>query len=240
MQNLINIETKNINGELIQTVNARDLHSFLEIKNHFKDWIKDRIEKYGFIENEDFVTFAEKTAKGRPSIEYAISINMAKELSMVERNEKGKQARQYFIECERKALEAVNPVEILNNPSAMRGLLLNYTEKVIALEHKIDEMKPQVEALKRISYSEGSLCITDAAKSLQMKPKALFSWLQGHDWIYRRVGGKSLVGYQDKIKQDLIEHKVTVVARNDGSEKLTEQVRITPKGLGKLSILISE
>ncbi len=181
------------------------------------------------------MTFAEKTAKGRPSIEYAISINMAKA-----RNEKGKQARLYFIECERKALEAVSPVKILNDPSAMRGLLLNYTEKVIALEHKVDEMKPQVEALKRISYSEGSLCITDAAKSLQMKPKALFSWLQGHDWIYRRVGGKSWVGYQDKIKQDLIEHKVTVVARNDGSEKLTEQVRITPKGLGKLSVLISE
>ncbi|WP_238149189.1 antA/AntB antirepressor family protein [Arsenophonus endosymbiont of Aleurodicus floccissimus] len=97
---------------------------------------KDRIEKYGFIENEDFATFAEKTAKGRPSIEYAISINMAKKLSMVERNEKGKQARQYFIECERKTLEAVNPVEILNNPSAMRGLLLNYTEKSLHLNIK--------------------------------------------------------------------------------------------------------
>ncbi|MFS1539779.1 MAG: hypothetical protein ACL7BU_15045 [Candidatus Phlomobacter fragariae] len=84
---------------------------------------------------------------------------MAKELSMVERNEKGKQARQYFIECERKELEAVSPVEILNDPSAMRGLLLNYTEKVIALEHKVDEMKPHVEALKPISYSERSFAL---------------------------------------------------------------------------------
>ncbi|WP_425393798.1 hypothetical protein [Candidatus Arsenophonus triatominarum] len=71
---------------------------------------------------------------------------------MVERNEKGKQARQYFIECERKALEAVSPVEILNDPSAMRGLLLNYTEKVIALKHTVDDMKPQVEALTRVSH----------------------------------------------------------------------------------------
>ncbi|WP_063657387.1 phage antirepressor KilAC domain-containing protein [Candidatus Arsenophonus triatominarum] len=248
MSNLINIETKNINGELIQTVNARDLHAFLEITTRFNDWINRRITEYSFEENIDYIivenlsysNLSSAKSRQRPMKDYCISIDMAKELSMVERNEKGKQARLYFIECERKALEAVSPVKILNDPSAMRGLLLNYTEKVIALEHKVDEMKPQVEALKRISYSEGSLCITDAAKSLQMKPKALFSWLQGHDWIYRRVGGKSWVGYQDKIKQDLIEHKVTVVARNDGSEKLTEQVRITPKGLGKLSILISQ
>ncbi|WP_063657405.1 phage antirepressor KilAC domain-containing protein [Candidatus Arsenophonus triatominarum] len=248
MSNLINIETKNINGELIQTVNARDLHAFLEITTRFNDWINRRITEYSFEENIDYIivenlsysNLSSAKSRQRPMKDYCISIDMAKELSMVERNEKGKQARQYFIECERKALEAVSPVEILNDPSAMRGLLLNYTEKVIALKHTVDDMKPQVEALKRISYSEGSLCITDAAKSLKMKPKALFSWLQGHDWIYRRVGGKSWVGYQDKIKQDLIEHKVTVVARNDGSEKLTEQVRITPKGLGKLSVLISE
>ncbi|PAV10410.1 phage antirepressor Ant, partial [Arsenophonus sp. ENCA] len=141
MQNLINIETKNINVELIQTVNTRDLHSFLEIGKDFSNWIKDRIKQYGFVEGDDFIIVENlsspklASAKSRQRVlkEYAISINMAKELSMVERNEKGKQARQYFIECERKALEAVNPVELLNDPSAMRGLLLNYTEKVIAL-----------------------------------------------------------------------------------------------------------
>ena len=83
-----------------QTVNARDLHEFLGAGKMFSHWIKDRIESYGFVENQDFWVFAE-TGKnplgGRPAIEYALSIDMAKELAMVERNEKGRIARQYFI-----------------------------------------------------------------------------------------------------------------------------------------------
>lgn len=97
-----------IGGGSIQTVNARDLHSFLEVGKVFGAWINDRIDQYGFVENQDFVVFSE-TGKnpngGRPSKEYALSLDMAKELSMVERNEKGKVARQYFIECERRAKE---------------------------------------------------------------------------------------------------------------------------------------
>ncbi|RXK34417.1 hypothetical protein BBD39_10880 [Arsenophonus endosymbiont of Bemisia tabaci Asia II 3] len=101
MQNLINIETKNINGELIQTVNALDLHEFLEIGKDFTTWIKDRIKQYGFAENIDYIVFAnsgENPFGGRPAKEYHISLNMAKKLSMVQRNEKGKQARQYSID----------------------------------------------------------------------------------------------------------------------------------------------
>jgi phage anti-repressor protein len=65
--------------------------------------MKDRIEQFDFVENQDFVTYSGNTEKGRPSKEYALSLDMAKELSMVERTAKGKQARQYFIECERRA-----------------------------------------------------------------------------------------------------------------------------------------
>ncbi|WP_063657775.1 antA/AntB antirepressor family protein [Candidatus Arsenophonus triatominarum] len=116
MSNLINIETKNINGELIQTVNTRDLHSFLESKQEFANWIKDRIQQYGFIEHQDFLINLSKTPNGgRPAKEYHISLDMAKELSMVERNEKGKQARQYFIECERRILQSQLP----NNPTTL-------------------------------------------------------------------------------------------------------------------------
>lgn len=95
---------------LIQAVNARELHTFLQNKRQFSDWIKQRIAEYDFIENQDFVSFSqncEKPKGGRPTTEYAITLDMAKELSMVERNEQGKMARRYFIECERIARQVM-------------------------------------------------------------------------------------------------------------------------------------
>ncbi len=100
MKTLVNIQEQHGN----QVVNARELHQFLEVDTQFKDWIKRRIEDYGFVENEDFEVLLknERNSKGgRPSKEYAITLDVAKELSMVERNEKGRQARRYFIECEK-------------------------------------------------------------------------------------------------------------------------------------------
>ena len=91
--------TKNSQG--IETVNARELHAFLEVKSKFADWFKNRVSEFGFIENSDFVSVSKILESGGRSIEYHISIDMAKELSMLERNDKGKQARLYFIECER-------------------------------------------------------------------------------------------------------------------------------------------
>lgn len=100
--NLIAITTSNIGGELIETVNARELHEFLESRQEFSNWIKGRIRQYGFVEGVDFTI--DKVIIGKATqIDYYITMDMAKELSMVERNEKGKQARQYFIECERVA-----------------------------------------------------------------------------------------------------------------------------------------
>ena len=95
-----------------RAVNARDLHAFLESKQEFANWIKNRIEKYGLVENEDYVVFdnSVKNSKGgRPQIEYALTIDAAKELSMVEGNEKGKQARRYFIACEKAVRENTLP-----------------------------------------------------------------------------------------------------------------------------------
>lgn len=229
------ISNGSIDGSRTQTVNARDLHAFLENRDHFATWIKDRIEQYDFAEDVDFVTFSETSEKGRPRLEYAISLDMAKELSMVERNARGKQARQYFIECERRAKD---PLAALNDPAAMRGILLTYTEKVIALEGRVAELEPAKDALDRIAVADGSLCITEAAKALQMRPKDLFAWLRQNGWIYRRAGGAHDLGYQSKTTAGLLEHKVTTVSRADGSEKVTEQVRVTPKGLTKLASLI--
>ena len=93
--------TKNEHG--IETVNARELHAFLEVKTRFNDWIANRISEFGFTENKDFVSLTENLVRGGKQNVFHISIDMAKELSMLERNDKGKQARLYFIECERMA-----------------------------------------------------------------------------------------------------------------------------------------
>lgn len=118
MNKLIKIEQSSIGNELVKTVNARSLYDFLEIETQFKDWISRRISEYGFIENTDYLSFAQKRAKpmgGRPSVEYHITIDMAKELSMVERNDKGREARKYFIECEKIVLGENKQIKVDNS-----------------------------------------------------------------------------------------------------------------------------
>lgn len=105
---------------------------------------------------------------------------------------------------------------------------------------QIAEMAPKVEALDRIATASGSLCITDSAKALQLPPRDLFNYLRKHGWIYKRPGAAHDIGYQARVASGDLEHKVTTVLKPDGSEKVTEQVRITPQGLTKLAKLISK
>ena len=103
------------------TVDGRTLHGVLGVRRDFSNWIKGRISKYGFIESQDFEVFAktgENSEGGRPSQEYTCTLDMGKELCMVENNEKGRIARRYFIECERRLLSA-EPVE---NPDKLPSL----------------------------------------------------------------------------------------------------------------------
>ncbi len=130
-----------------------------------------------------------------------------------------------------------DPAIALSDPASLRRLLLQNVDKVLELQGKVEEMHPQVQALERIAISDGSLCITDAAKTLQVQPKALFSYLREHHWIYTRQGDSSYIAYQAKLQTGLLEHKTTVVTRSDGSEKTTTQVRVTPKGLTALAKL---
>ena len=105
MNQLIPLHSQTIDGNAVETVNARELHTFLESKQDFSTWIKNRIEKYDFVENQDYVSLHKKMEReigGTVRIEYFVSVGMAKELAMVENNDKGSQARKYFIECERK------------------------------------------------------------------------------------------------------------------------------------------
>lgn len=121
MSTIIELTERRVGDDTIQTVNARDLHAFLEVGKVFGTWIQDRIRQYGFVEHIDFEVFSDSgknrsievfpdsgknSQGGRPAKEYAISLDMAKELAMVERNDKGKEARRYFIECERRAKAA--------------------------------------------------------------------------------------------------------------------------------------
>lgn len=122
----ISLVKKSMGGQLQETVNLRELHSKLGNGDEFAHWIKDRIQQYDFVENKDFIVFGKITKREKnsnlatKSIEYHGTISMAKELAMVERNEKGKQARQYFIRCEEELKQQTtnNPfnfVELGNN-----------------------------------------------------------------------------------------------------------------------------
>lgn len=103
MQNLIEIQKKEIGTEEVNSVNAREIHSFLKVKTEFSHWIKRAIKKYDFLENVDYLTVVKKD--GRQTLkDYIVTIDMAKELSMLENNEKGKEIRKYFISCEKKVL----------------------------------------------------------------------------------------------------------------------------------------
>ena len=128
-----------------------------------------------------------------------------------------------------------DPMKSLADPRVLRDLLLGYSERIVGLEEEVQEMKPSVEAYDRIAKADGSLCLTDAAKALQMRPKDLIAKLSSGKWIYKRAGNSHWLGYQDKVQAGYLEHKITEVTRGDGTTKITEQVRVTPKGLAKLA-----
>ncbi|QHJ82924.1 antA/AntB antirepressor family protein [uncultured Bartonella sp.] len=216
-----------IGGEQIQTVNARDLHAFLENGDKFATWIKDKIETYNFVENQDFMSFSENTEKpkgGRPSKEYAISLDMAKELAMVERNEKGKQARQYFIECERRAKD---PVAALNDPSTLKNLLLDNVEKVIALEAHIKANEPKTTFFDKYVNADGLYGLQNAGRALSCRPNLFVRWLKENYLFYQ---GSNLVARVQYIQMGIFEVKMTIV-----DDKARAQTYITPKGIEYLS-----
>lgn len=111
---LIPVFNGTISNETALLVNARDLHTFLDVGKRFASWIVERIAEYGFVENQDFMIISqvrEKIGRGRPAKDYHLTLDTAKELAMVERNEKGRQVRRYFIECEKRLRQQETKVE---------------------------------------------------------------------------------------------------------------------------------
>lgn len=112
--------------------------------------------------------------------------------------------------------------------------------QVVYLEAENQSMKDDVKALGLIAKAENSLCLTDAAKVLGMPRNKLIKYLSLKNWIFRRHGGGVWLGYSDKEKQGLVELKLNNYEAKDGSIKVSEQVRITPKGMVKLAKMLAE
>lgn len=223
---LIKVETKVIGSGSVQAVNARDLHTFLENRDNFSTWIKERIDQYGFVENQDFVSFLGNTKKpkgGRPSVEYAITIDMAKELAMVERNEKGKQARLYFIECERKAKAAPSLPDFTNPVVAARAWADAEEGRLIA-EKKVEEQKTAVEFHERYVKADNTKCLSDVSKILGIKPHSFNKTLNSDGILFKRDG--AWLPYQIHIDAGYFEVNTFT---NYG--KIFNQTRVTARGI---------
>lgn len=130
----------------------------------------------------------------------------------------------------------------LSDPAALRGLLLGYTERVIALEAQVAKQAPMVAALDRIAFGDGDMTVTEAAKTLGMSPRSLFTLLADKGWIYRQGSGRNEVWlpYQAKCDQGLLDRKV-YQQFDEESEKVKDRprLRVTRKGLTRLAQVMS-
>lgn len=151
---LIRINSNTIGNEVKETVDARDLHYFLDVGTRFNDWIKRRIDDFGFVEGADFVVL-----KNEYNSEYHLTLDMGKELSMVERNDKGKQARQYFIECERRVK---SPELQIANAMLLAGRMIEEQKALIT------EMKPKADFFDAVTDSKDAIDIGTVAKVLNL------------------------------------------------------------------------
>ena len=141
---------------LIQAVNARELHAFLGSKRQFTDWIKKRIGDYDFVENQDFVCVSQKNETQRAdgqigvsvSNEYFVSVGMAKELAMVENNDKGKQARKYFIECEKK-LTQPKPMTQIELIAVIANQMAEQERKSLELDNRLQVVEQKQQQLNQ-------------------------------------------------------------------------------------------
>lgn len=232
MQELITLHNVNFDGTEQQTVNARELHAFLEVGKDFSTWLKDRIEKYGFVEDLDFVKIdspklGNQRGGDRRSIEYHISLSMAKELCMVERNEKGKQARLYFIECEKIAKQKTQPIAIPQTlPKALR-LAADLAEKNQKLleEQKINA--PKVDYCDQIVADNGAMTITKAAKVIGYPPRKFKDYIRQVGWLYANAD----TPMQHVITSGYMVLRYAHWTDNDGNPVEKPYAHITAKGM---------
>jgi len=126
-----------------QAVSARDLQQFLEAGSNVNTWFKNQVERAMLIENEDFIQISEQSTGGRPSIDYAISINAAKEIAMLNGGEKGKEARLYFIDVEKKYKSQIKPMSQFELMQMSLNILIEQQNKTKQLEQRIEVIEKQ-------------------------------------------------------------------------------------------------
>ena len=204
------------------TVSARDLHEYLEVKTAFKDWFP-RMCEYGFTEGIDFCSFLSESTGGRPAQDHQLTIEMAKEICMLQRNEKGRQARQYFINLEK----AWNTPEMIMSRALKMAentiKSLKLTNSQLTVENQI--MQPKADYFDELVDRNLLTSFRETAKQLDIKEKEFIAFLLEKKYIYRDKKGK-LMPYADKNK-GLFEIKETF---NEKTQWSGTQTLITPKG----------
>ena len=204
------------------TVSARELHEFLEVKTAYKDWFP-RMCEYGFSEGIDFCSFLSESTGGRPAQDAQLTIDMAKEVCMLQRNDKGKQARQYFIQLEKD----------WNSPEKVMARALRIADeriKVLSAENAaltVDNtiMKPKAEYFDELVDRNLLTNFRETAKQVEIKERDFVRFLIDKKYIYRDKKGK-LMPYADK-NNGLFEVKECF---NEKTQWSGTQTLITPKG----------
>ncbi|AEF25748.1 phage antirepressor protein [Streptococcus parauberis KCTC 11537] len=227
MNELINI-TLNENHEPV--VSARDLHKGLEISKRFSAWF-DQNSKL-FIENEEFTSVPKGTPVigGNGNIQYlddfALTIDMAKQLAMMSRTDKGKEVRKYFIQVEKD----------FNSPEKiMARALLMADKKVHTLQAQIEADKPKVIFADAVSASHTSILVGDLAKLISQNgykigANRLFSWLRENGYLINRKSSSWNMPTQKSMELKLFEIKETNIQHADGHISINKTPKVTGKG----------
>lgn len=233
MNNLLKVEV-NENQEPI--ISGRMLYEFLEVGSNYTTWFNRMIE-YGFIETIDYVTcfpnLESENHGGQNKIDHALKLDMAKELSMIQRNEKGKQARQYFIGIER---EWNSPENVMARAIVLANKKIESQNSVIERQTKqIEENRPKAIFADAVAASKQSVLIGELAKILKQNgfntgEKRLFEWLRINKYLISRRGSDYNMPTQKSMDLGLFEIKETAVTHSDGHVTINKTTKVTGKG----------
>ena len=228
MNELIKISYENAERP---TVSGRELHDALKVETPYHKWFP-RMCEYGFLELEDFWTKMSESTGGRPSTDHQLTIPMAKEICMLQRSEKGKQFRQYFIRVE----EAWNSPEMI-----MKRALEIANEKVKALQVSVSQltvdkqiMQPKADYFDELVDRNLLTGIRETAKELKVKQNTFVNFLLDKKYLYRDKKGK-LMPYAKPMENGLFEIKEF---SNEKTGFSSTQVFITPKGKETFRLLL--